>query len=123
MPEPQVLKQRFASVDVGLPEARIEIVEVEGLAEPMDAIYAGLHTSPCTIGFSVKKNGWSTLGVVNAAHCSESVTYSGTTLDLQNQDQNGDDDTAWHATPGYTPDNVISTDSDSAWERTVTGTV
>lgn len=71
----------------------------------------------------MKKNGASTLGVANAAHCTEPLKYSGTTLNLQNQLQSGDDDTAWYTTPGYTPDNVISTDSDSAWERTITGKV
>ena len=64
------------------------------------SIYAGLHTSTCTLGWTVRKNGTTTDGITTAAHCPDSQSYAGTNLPIMAA-SNGSADTQWHTTPGF----------------------
>lgn len=91
--------------DVELPEtARIEVVGK--LAEPSANIFGGMGLSSCTSGFSIEKNSTGTQGIVTAAHCADSQSYSGTSLPFQAPETfSGSNDEQWHTTPGFTVKN------------------
>lgn len=64
--------------DVALP--KLVAVEVRTAPEePAQEIYGGLALNPCTSGFSVDEIDGFQQGVSTAGHCSNSVTYQGTT--------------------------------------------
>lgn len=93
--------------EVRLPD-KVRIITVEALADDTVDIYGGLSLSGCTSGFSVKQ-GWIfiTKGITTAGHCSDTQSYSGTSLPFQSENWAGSYDIQWHTAPGYTLTNKI----------------
>jgi hypothetical protein len=103
--------------------AHVEVVTVEQLAEPATNIYGGLTLAglvpiECTSGFAVQHYGRE-LGISTAAHCSNTLSYNGTSLPLQAEAYTGSADVQWHTTPGFSVRNWIY---DGSFVRAITAT-
>ncbi len=116
--DPAALSARMNQFDRGLP-AGVMVFPVERLSSPEVNIYGGLAISTCTTGFSVQ-NGSGTRGVSTAAHCSNTQSYSGTSLPYQSGDITGNQDVQWHTAPGFTVTNQFN---DGSSARSCTGTL
>src|SRR3989304_8702882 len=88
----------------------VEVETIDSLAEPVAEIYGGLSLSDGTSGFSVK-NSSGTKGITTAAHCSNSQSYSGTSLPFQSQNHGTYYDIQWHTAPDFTVTNKLKTNS------------
>jgi streptogrisin C len=89
------LEAALSVAKLGLPE-HVEIVEVQQLAQPEAFIYGGMAISDCTSGFVVQhSNG--TYGILTAAHCNNSQSYSGYNLPYQSQAFYGSYDVQWNS--------------------------
>jgi len=97
----------------------VEVETIDSLAEPVAYIYGGLSLSTCTSGFAVK-NSSGTKGITTAAHCSNSQSYSGTSLPFQSQNHGTYYDIQWHTAPGFTVTNKIKTSSSNIMNITAT---
>ncbi len=116
--DPAALSTRLNQFDRGLP-AGVMVFPVERLSSAEANIYGGLPISTCTTGFSVQ-NGSGTRGVSTAAHCSNTQSYSGTSLPYQSGDITGNQDVQWHTAPGFTVTNQFNVGSSV---RSCTGTL
>ena len=101
-----------------LPE-RVDVIKVSNLARPASKIYGGLALSECTSGFAVQDS-QGTKGITTAAHCDDSLSYSGTALIHRGEIEGGSADVQWHTTPGFTVRNRIHVGYGET--RDVTGT-
>lgn len=98
----------------------VDIISVSAMSTPNADIYGGLSLSTCTSGFSVK-NSSGTKGITTAAHCSNTQSYSGTSLTFKSEKYTGSYDIQWHTASGYTVVNKIRWWSDGS-TRTITAT-
>ncbi|MDQ6877349.1 MAG: S1 family peptidase [Candidatus Dormibacteraeota bacterium] len=83
------------------------IRSVAALASPTTLIFGGLPISLCTSGFTVKKFGSTTKGIVTAGHCGNSQSYAGNSLPFQAESFGGSNDEQWHTVPGLTTLNLV----------------
>ena len=105
--------------EVRLPD-NVKVITVEAMGKPDADIYGGLPLSDCTSGFAVRQpDGLN--GITTAAHCSNSQSYSGTSLTFKNQLYSGSYDIQWHTAPGFTVTNKIQVSS-SGSTRNITAT-
>jgi len=100
---PEELAVRLKRAGMELPAGAV-VQKVKRLILPEADIYGGLPISTCTTGFSVQ-NGSGTRGVLTAAHCSNTQSYSGSALTYQSGDITGNQDVQWHTAPGFTVTN------------------
>ena len=98
--------------------AAVRVVEVDDLSQD-EVIYGGLPISTCTTGFSVVA-GNGVRGVLTAAHCGNSQSYSGSSLTYQGQSCGGSQDVQWHTSSTHTVTNQFKASSGT---RNCTGTV
>jgi len=90
-----------------LPAPVVEVA-VDELAVPMEYMYGGLATDPCTSGFTVRsKDGRE--GFVTAGHCDNTLRFNGTVMPFQKQNIRTTHDVQWHTSP--------SPYDDKAWFR------
>ncbi len=89
-----LLVESLHKTNIQLPDY-ITVIEVESLGTEETDIYAGLALSTCTSGFSVK-NASGTKGVLTAAHCPNTQSYSGTNLPFKGAAYGGRYDVQWH---------------------------
>lgn len=85
--------------------ASTKVTEVPTLGGPVADIYGGLNLNGSlsgTSGFSVRRNGTTTDGIVTAGHLSNQLSYNGTALTYQYGIVGGSVDAQWHTTPGLT---------------------
>jgi hypothetical protein len=97
--------------DIPIPASKIHVT-VGVVAEPTVDIYGGLRLDmpqnlDCTSGFSVEGPSGGD-GTSTAAHCSNSATFLGLSLDFQDGDMSGGQDVQWFKTPDI---------SDKPWAR------
>jgi len=115
----------YLPVVVDVDSEKASVIAVDQLATPSANIYAGLHLSSCTAGFTVRNSSW-TKGITTAAHCTNTLSYSGTSLPYVSGSLAQTNDVQWHTTPGFTDKNWAY---DGIWGgstpyyRTITSTV
>lgn len=119
--DPSQFKAFLAKQMIPLP-ATARVVKVSEIARPAVDIYGGLNLSSCTSGFSVRKAGTTTDGILTAGHCVNAQSYAGTSLPFQSEAFSGSHDEQWHTTPGFTPTNEIKWQDDGS-TRTITSRV
>lgn len=106
-------------------DSSVAVLEVNHLATPVANIYGGLGLSTCTSGFAVKKDTTGTKGISTAGHCSNTQSYSGSSLPFQVEAYSGSLDLQWHTAPGFTIKNWVHdglSDSTTPYYRHITST-
>ena len=99
----------------------VRVVPVPRIGSREASIYGGLSLSGgCTSGYSVK-NSSGTKGIAMAAHCSNTQSYSGTSLPYKAGNISGAYDIQWHSAPGFTVTNKIRTTTGGG-TRSITAT-
>ncbi|HEV8545211.1 MAG TPA: S1 family peptidase [Candidatus Limnocylindrales bacterium] len=120
-PSAQEFARHLEKVGISMPEsARFVAGQSRGAAAA--DIYGGLPLNgniSCTSGFSVKKNGESTTGVLTAGHCSDGLTYSGQALHFEGGTYGGSHDEQWHSSLAFFERNWFRVNANGA-TRTVT---
>lgn len=96
------------------------VVAADHLAEPEhgDYLHGGLHLSTCTSGFTVQ-NSSGKKGITTSAHCGNSQSHDGKSLNFLSERQGGSYDIQWHNRSGAT---FNATFWDGGAHRNVTGT-
>lgn len=113
------LQASLAQHDLRLP-ASVTVVPVERLSEPDQVtLLGGRPLSTCTSAFTVRHSSGQH-GVLTAAHCGNTQSFSGVSLPFRAEDQSGNQDVQWHAsTCGMT---VVDDFDAGIATRDVTGT-
>jgi hypothetical protein len=117
---------RIATADVSAASLQVPRgdvhVTVGPVARPTLNIYGGLHlnitTGDCTAGFSVDGPSGGE-GTTTAAHCGNTASFSGVSLNFQDGDLSGGQDIQWYKTPNIS-DKAWALDGDST-ARTIRG--
>jgi len=89
-----------AKANGGLPEGWALKVVGEEASHGEDAVYGGASLSSCTSGFSVSNSLYPN-GLITAAHCSNSQTYTGG-IALSFRAASSTRDVQWHSVSGHT---------------------
>lgn len=115
-------QEQLNEAKLELPE-QVLIIEVARLIEPAVDIGGGRYlygygAGNCTSGFSVV-NYYGTRGITTAAHCPNTISYSGTQLPLVAQYYWGSGDVQWHTAPGF---NVTNNIYNGSWYHSITAT-
>lgn len=81
----------------GVAPQAVEVREVEQLAQEARSIYAGISTTTCTSGFSVRRTTDGARRGTVAAHCSNTQTFGGATSTFFNSWYSGSRDFQLHS--------------------------
>lgn len=88
---------RLRSAEPALP-ASVVVIGVDSLAQPLQ-LDGGEALSACTGGFTVRTPSGD-LGISSAAHCSNTQSAQGQTLNFRREEQENNQDVQWHSACG-----------------------
>ncbi|HEX2093257.1 MAG TPA: S1 family peptidase [Longimicrobiaceae bacterium] len=97
-----------------------EVVAVDHLARPEhgDDLHGGLHLTTCTSGFTVQNSSGSR-GITTSAHCGNTQSHEGRSLNFLSEREGGSYDIQWHNRSRAV---FLNTFWDGSTHRTVTAT-
>ena len=99
---------------------KVDVITVDSMGIKEDDIFGGLSLSTCTSGFGVIDSG-DTRGITTAAHCGNSQSYSGESLDFVYELEGTYYDIQWHTTDDFTVTNEIQ--YNTGYYREITATL
>jgi hypothetical protein len=99
-------RSQLAAASLALPPS-VKVILVDGLMQRME-LHGGTALSGCTGGFTVRRTSDDTLGILTAAHCSNSQRFNEGQLHFVAELYGGARDLQWHSACGFQVSNLFN---------------